>query len=95
MLIKQKNQGSHNFWRITNSVLNKGKSAIFPLFSSPEVLIYTSDKAKLFTKNSSKNSDLDDSGISLPFFPSRTNLKLHNISLTPKIVKKLITNLDS
>ena len=29
-------------------------------------------------------------------FPSRTNLKLHNISVTPrKLVKKFITNLDS
>ena len=34
-------------------------------------------------------------GISLPVFPSRTNLKLHNISVTPKMVKKVITNLDS
>ena len=42
----------------------------------------------------SRNSNLDDSGISLPVFPSRTNLKLHNISLTPKMVKKIITNLD-
>ena len=39
--------------------------------------------------------NLDDSGISLPVFPSRTNLKLHNISITPKMVKKVITNLDS
>ena len=31
----------------------------------------------------------------LSVFPSRTNLKLHNISITPKIVKKVITNLDS
>ena len=41
-----------------------------------------------------KNSNLDDSGISLPVFLSRTNLKLHNISVTPKVVKKLIMNLD-
>ena len=34
-------------------------------------------------------------GISLPVFPSRTNLKLHNISITPKMVKKVITNLES
>ena len=40
------------------------------------------------------NSNLDDSGISLPVFPSRTNLKLHNISITPKMVKKVIMNLD-
>ena len=34
------------------------------------------------------------SGMSLPVFPSRTNLKLHNISVTPKMVKKVIMNLD-
>ena len=28
------------------------------------------------------------------FFPSRTNLKLHNISVTSKMVKKVIMNLD-
>ena len=33
--------------------------------------------------------------VSLPVFPSRTNLKLHNISVTPKMVKKVITNLYS
>ena len=87
--------GSRDFWRIANSVLNKGKSAIPPLFNGPEVLSSASDKAKLFAKNFSKNSNLDDSGISLPVFPSRTNLKLHNISITPKMVNKVITNLDS
>ena len=87
--------GSRDFWRIANSVLNKGESAIPPLFNGPEVLSSASDKAKLYAKNISKNSNLDDSGISLPVFPSRTNLKLHNISVTPKIVKKVKTNLDS
>ena len=71
------------------------KYAIPPLFNGPEVLSSASDKAKLFAKNFSKNSNLDDSGISLPVFPSRTNLKLNNISITPKMVKKVITNLDS
>ena len=59
------------------------------------MLSSSSDKAKFFAKNSSKNSNLDDSGISLPIFPSRTNLKLNNISVTPKMVEKVITNLDS
>ena len=53
------------------------------------------DKAKLFAKNVSKNSNLDNSGIPLPAFPSRTNLKLHNISITLKMVKNVVTNLDS
>ena len=83
-----------DFWKIANSALNKGKSAIPPLFNGPEVLSSASDKAKLFAENFSKNSNLDDSGISLPVFPSRTNLKLNNISVTPDIVKKVITNLD-
>ena len=87
--------GSRDLWRIANSVLNKGKSVIPPLFNGPEVLSTASDKAKLFVKNFSENSNLDDSGISLPVFPSRTNLKLHNISITPKMVKKVIMNLDS
>ena len=58
------------------------------------MLFSPSNKAKLYAKNFSKKSNLDDSGISLPVFPSRTNLKLHNISITPKMVKKVITNLD-
>ena len=91
--ITSKRLGSRDFWQIANSVLNKGKSPIPPLFNGPEVLSSAFDKAKLFAENSSKNSNLDDSGISLPVFPSRTNLKLHNISVTPKIVKKVITNL--
>ena len=60
--------GSRDFWRIANSVLNKGKSAIPPLFNSPEVLSSASDKAKLFAENFSKNSNLDDSGIALLIF---------------------------
>ena len=51
-------------------------------------------KQNFFAKNFSKNCNLHSSGISLPVFPSRTNLKLHNISVTPKMVKKVVTNLD-
>ena len=41
--------GSRDFWQITNSVLNKGKSAIPPLFYDLVVLSSASDKAKLFS----------------------------------------------
>ena len=58
------------------------------------MLTSASDKAKLFTENFSINSNLDDSGISLPVFPSTTNLKVNNISVTLKMVKKVIVNLD-
>ena len=63
---------------MTSSVLTKDKFAIPPLFNGPEVLSSASDKAKLFAENFSKNSNLDNSGISLTVFASRTNLKLHD-----------------
>ena len=58
------------------------------------VLSFAFDYAKLFAKNFSKNSNLDDSGISLPAFPSRRNQRLHNIHETTKLIKKVINNLD-
>ena len=63
---------SQEFLHIANSVLKDQNE-----------LSSVSDKAKLFAKNFSKNCNLDDSSMSLPFFPSRSNLKLHNISVTP------------
>ena len=99
MLIKQESitsqkLGSQDFLQIANSVLNKGKSAVFPLLNNTEVLSSASDKAKLLAENFSKNSNLDDSGISLLAFLSRTNLKLHNISVPPTMVQKVIMSLD-
>ena len=58
MLIKQKSPsrvhqklGSQDFWRIADSVLNKSRSDIPPLFNGPESLSSTSNKAKLFANN--------------------------------------------
>ena len=93
MIIKQKSPSRPRNLAL-GSVLNKSRSAVPPLFNGPEVLSSASDKAKLFAKNFSKNSNLNDPGISLPTLPSRTNLKLYNISVTPKMVEKVITNLD-
>ena len=64
----------------------KGKSAIPPLLNGPKVLSSASDKETLFANY--------DSGISLPAFPSRTYLKLNNICVMPKLVKKVIRNTD-
>ena len=66
------------FWRTADSVLSKGKSAIPPLSSGLKVLSSASDKAKLFSENFFKDSNFDDSGISLPVFSSRINVKLHS-----------------
>ena len=59
------------------------------------MLSSASDKAKLFAENISENSNLDDLVISLPVFPSKTNLKLHNVFVILKMVRKIIMDLDS
>ena len=75
-----------------NSVLNKGKSAILPIFNRLEVLYSASDKAILLAENFLGTLILMTP---LPVFPSRTNVKLYyNISVTPKLVKQVITKLD-
>ena len=81
--------GCQDFWRIANSILNKVTSAIPPLFNSPSCCLLIKKNCLL-----KKNSNLDDLGISLPVFPFRTKLKPHNISATPKMVKKVIKNVD-
>ena len=78
-----------------NSALNKGKTSITHLFNDPEVLSYLSDNAKLFVVILSGNSDIDGSRISLLVYPSRSSQKLHDIHVTPKMVEKVIAELDS
>ena len=58
------------------------------------MLPFASDKAKLLAKNFYKNSNLDGLYISSLAFPFRANMKQH-VSVTPKTVKKVITNLHS
>ena len=52
------------------------------------------NKVKLIPKNVSKNSNLDDSNIYLPGFPSLIDLKLNNILVTPELVKKVTFTLN-
>ena len=73
------------------------KYPIPSLFNGLEVLSSASDEEEehLFVKNISKKTNLNDSGIYLLDFSSRTRQKLHNISVTPKMFKKVLTNLSS
>ena len=52
------------------------------------MLSSASDEAKLFPKNLLNNSNLENLGINLPAFSSRTNLKLLDTFVTPKMVTK-------
>ena len=80
------NLGSQNFWGISN--IQQKQICYTSSIQQLEVLSFASDKAKLFVENFSKNSNLDNLGVSLPVFPSRTNLKLHNISVTSRMVSE-------
>ena len=73
--------------------LSSGGSPTPPtLAETLEVLPSASDKAKLFAKDFTRKSNLDNSVISIPVFLSRTNLKYFCNSA--KLVKKVKTNLD-
>ena len=80
------NLGSQNFWGIPN--IQQKQICYTSSIQQLEVLSFASDKAKLFVENFSKNSNLDNLGVSLPVVPSRTNLKLHNISVTSRMVNE-------
>ena len=86
--------GSQNFWQMANSALKEAKSAIALIFNGLEVLPSVPNKSKLFAEDFSNNFNLNDSGISVPVLPSRTNLKLHNVSVTTKMLKNVIMNLE-
>ena len=86
--------GSCECSQLVNSVLKKYNSGVPFLFIGFDVLSYAFHKVKLFAENFSKNSNLDDSDISLPAYPAITNLNMHNIPVTRKLIKKVITNID-
>ena len=99
MLIKQNSPSlprnfAQDFWQIANSVLTKVNLLCHLYSPVRRCCLLHLIKQNCFSENFSKNADLDDSGISLLVFPWRTNLKLHNISVTPKKVKRVIMNLD-
>ena len=87
--------GSCDSWRIANSVFIKSNSVIAALFNGPKVLSSAYYKTKLLAEKFYENSNFIGSGISLPAFPSITNLKLHNVPVTPLLVKNIIANFDS
>ena len=87
--------GSRDFWRIANSVLNRSRSSVPPLFNGPEVLTSPQDKANLFGNNFASNSTLDDDGHPLPDFPLRTDSVISDPLITPKKVIRIISKLDS
>ena len=87
--------GSRDIWWIANSVLNRNKSSIPPLFHGPEVLTSPQDKANIFADKFVSNSTLNDEEHILPAFPSRTATVVSNPLITPKKIARTIHSLDA
>ena len=100
MLIKQKSPLlPRNFALVTSGelliVFSKKVNLLYLLYSMGQwCCLLHLIKQNCFAENFSLNSNLDDSHISSPVFLFRTNLKLHNISVTPNMVRKVVMNLD-
>ena len=93
--IENERLGSREFWKITNKVLNRGKTSVGPtVINGPELLSSASDKAKLFATNIAANSTLDV-GHPLPSFPACTTNLLSEFSIQSRDIARLISNLDN
>ena len=53
------------------------------------------EKKSFDEKSFLRTRNINDSDISVLVFPFGTNMKLHNVPVTPKMVKKVIADLDS
>ena len=84
----------HDFWRVANRVLSKGKSATLSLFNGLKVFSFDYDKRQLLVNILPKNYNLDYKDLYFSVFYFKTNLKLNNSPLSPKLFKKVIRNLS-
>ena len=78
--------GSWDFWRIANSVSTK-VNLLYLLYSTNRKCCLLHLIKQIYLLKTFPRTQILSS--------FRANLKLHNISITPKMVKKVITNLDS
>ena len=89
--------GSKDFWRIYNSVMNRGKSSIPALNRDDSSMMATTsaEKAELLSTQFAENSSLDDGGRDPPSFAMRTKDTVSTPLITVKRVSKIISCLDS
>ncbi|XP_065641128.1 RNA-directed DNA polymerase from mobile element jockey [Hydra vulgaris] len=87
--------GSKDFWKIFNSIINKGRSNIPSLIHGTDLITSPKDKAELFAKNFSSNSTLESYGHSLHSIPVKQVDSLSDIQITPASVAKVISQLNS
>ena len=90
--ITSQKRDSPVFWRIANSVFSTKENLLYPLCSTAlRCCLLDLIKRNCFLKTFLRTLILMNQ---LPVFSSRTNQKLHIISVTHKMIKKFRTNLD-
>ena len=94
--VKFRQASTVGFLKLTKLLrLMKQKSQLLVVFLTKVNLLYSLYlKQNCLQKTLIRTLTLMTQVISLPAFPSRNNVKLHNISVTPKLIKNVITNLE-
>ena len=87
--------GSRDFWKIINSVLNRGKSAIPPLINGAQIIHSSKDKAELFARIFSSNCTQSPTCINFSDSTEPISKKISDLQITPSSVCRAISNLDS
>ena len=76
-------------------MLNKETAPIPPLFNGPEVITSAKDKAELFAQIFAANSNVNDEGVPLPDFDTRTDVELKSVDFSVKKIASIISKLDA
>lgn len=79
--VVNKKPGAHQVWKITNTLLNRGKLSGPSIINCPEVISSSSDKAEFFSIIFAFYSMLEDKDHSLLGFPCLMEHKLCDITI--------------
>lgn len=86
--------GSLEYWCLCESVLNKGKSSISPLFNQFEVLLYSTNKTGCFVCKLFSNSTLDTPRVLLIDFSFSIESLLCDMTIIESLLSDFISKVD-
>ena len=96
--ITDQSLGSKDFWRILNSVLNRGKSSIPPLVNGSQIIQSSKGKAELFANMFAENCRLKSAPNLSPNLDPRTDTDsevLDSIQFSPFVISRVLSKLDT
>ena len=99
--ISDQTLGSKDFWRILNSVLNRGKSSVPPLVSGSQIIQSSKGKAEVFATMFAEHCRLSSAPKFPPYFEPRKSSEdlsetgLDDIQFTPFVISRVLSKLDT